>query len=285
MPIVKCETCGKDIFKFPSRIKEGKKYYCSRECTKKQVIVKCEFCGKEFSQYQSRILYHKSHFCSKECKMANHTKDTKIIKCFNCGKEIKKQKCLLEEYNSHFCSKECKDIYSRTDNNIIIKENHAEIIFEKDNKKLICLFDLEDIDKIKEQKWHPHYSPTMNGYYVVATARGSKTERIGIKLHRLVTNCPNGLVVDHINHKTLDNRKINLRVCTNQENGENRKGCNNTNVNSGYRNVYYRENNNKWFVSLTQNGKKIYGGDFKLLSDAVDAAKKLRNKHLSVKEI
>ena len=37
-------------------------------------------------------------------------------------------------------------------------------------------------------------------------------------LHRLVLDCPKGLVVDHINHNTLDNRKCNLRAITRAEN-------------------------------------------------------------------
>lgn len=44
-----------------------------------------------------------------------------------------------------------------------------------------------------------------------------------IFLHRLVMDAPAGLVVDHIFHNPLENRKMFLRVCTHQENMQNRK--------------------------------------------------------------
>jgi hypothetical protein len=42
-------------------------------------------------------------------------------------------------------------------------------------------------------------------------------------LHRFVTNAPKGMVVDHLHHNTLDNRKASLKVCTHGENMRNRK--------------------------------------------------------------
>lgn len=37
-------------------------------------------------------------------------------------------------------------------------------------------------------------------------------------LHRLLVGAKKGQVVDHINHNTLDNRKCNLRICTQLDN-------------------------------------------------------------------
>ncbi len=40
-------------------------------------------------------------------------------------------------------------------------------------------------------------------------------------MHRIVGNIPDGLITDHINGNRLDNRKINLRVCSFAQNARN----------------------------------------------------------------
>jgi hypothetical protein len=49
------------------------------------------------------------------------------------------------------------------------------------------------------------------------------SERRCLFLHREIIGCPEGLVVDHINHDPLDNRRVNLRCVTHTENLRNRK--------------------------------------------------------------
>lgn len=61
-----------------------------------------------------------------------------------------------------------------------------------------------------------------------------------ISLHRYITNCPKGMVVDHINGNTLDNRKENLRICTNKENAYNQKK-HKGNRHSKYKGVTFRK--------------------------------------------
>lgn len=63
-----------------------------------------------------------------------------------------------------------------------------------------------------------------------------------VRMHRIITNCPVGLVVDHLNHDPLDNRKINLRICTQSENMRNK-----SNQGKGY---WYQKQNKNWVVEI-----------------------------------
>lgn len=127
------------------------------------------------------------------------------------------------------------------------------IINSKTHGKFIVLIDEEDYEKIKIYTWGVQYSKRSNTFYV-----SRKEKNKTFLLHRLITNCPDGLVVDHINHNTLDNRKCNLRVCDNSEN------CRNMNkpkhgVTSIYKGVRkYR--NNKYSACIKHNKKQIHIG-------------------------
>ena len=54
-------------------------------------------------------------------------------------------------------------------------------------------------------------------------------------MHQLIMQRPKGLDVDHINHDGLDNRKINLRLCTRSQNSQNKRIRRDSN--SGYKGV------------------------------------------------
>lgn len=77
------------------------------------------------------------------------------------------------------------------------------------------------------------------------------------------------LFVDHINNNPLDNRKVNLRIVTQQQNNMNvssRKGSS-----SKYVGVYFRKETNKWCAQITINGIKKHIGKFTNEIDAVKA--------------
>jgi hypothetical protein len=87
-------------------------------------------------------------------------------------------------------------------------------------------------------------------------------------LHREIMHVHDKYIkVDHREHNTLDNRKINLRVTNNQKNTRNRKGKNSNNK-SGFRNV--SKQGKWWVVQLQIEGKNTILKKFPL--DQVDEA-------------
>ena len=101
--------------------------------------------------------------------------------------------------------------------------------------------DNEDFDKVRGFNWN--YSKMGTGY--------SNNHRLGL-MHRYIMNAPKGKVVDHINHDTLDNRKSNLRICTQLENNANQRPYENSS--SKYKGVSWDRENNKWRASTHWGG-------------------------------
>ena len=127
-------------------------------------------------------------------------------------------------------------------------------------------FDLEDYEKIKDYCWYIR----SDGYI---SSGGGKNIKL---LHRLITNCPQNMVVDHINHNKKDNRKCNLRNCMQQQNTMNNNiSKNNT---SGVTGVRWDKYRNKWCAQINYN-KNIFLGRFNTFEEAVEARKNAELKY------
>jgi len=74
-------------------------------------------------------------------------------------------------------------------------------------------------------------------------------------------------VGDHINGDTLDNRRLNLQICTNQQNTTKRKKINKNNT-SGFRGVTWHSKNKKWIAQIVFNNKYQNIGSYKKKEDA-----------------
>lgn len=84
--------------------------------------------------------------------------------------------------------------------------------------------------------------------------------------HRAIIQPAEGYVVDHINGNQSDNRRSNLRVCTNQENTWNRRKR--VDSSQRYKGVYKAFN--RWRFSLATNGK-AYSGSYETEEEAAAA--------------
>lgn len=185
--------------------------------------------------------------------------------CKECNKEFK-----TSYIKQKFCCKECANINSskirRQINEYIFKKDYIIIILNsKKYGQYFAMVDKEDLDKIKNFCWTVIYDKNYKGFYVVA--RENRTGKL-IRLHRLITDCPLGMVVDHINHNTLDNRKQNLKICTNIENMQNIKSNK-----TGVVGVCYHKIQRKYQSYISINNKKKYLGSFDTLEEAKNIRK------------
>ncbi|MFH1371466.1 MAG: HNH endonuclease [Planctomycetota bacterium] len=89
-----------------------------------------------------------------------------------------------------------------------------------------------------------------------------------VRLHRLIMDAPKGLLVDHHNGDSLDNRRANLRLATNSQNQCNRRKRKNTT--SRFRGVYFHKVHRKWAAQIVVEGKRIFLGYF---DSEIEAAK------------
>lgn len=126
------------------------------------------------------------------------------------------------------------------------------------------LIDDEDYDKVSKYNWH--LGKNRKNIYVIRNKR-DKDKRIVESLHRYLMGHPENKIVDHINGNTLDNRKENLRICTNTENTRNKDRYKNNKI--GYKGVLiHKEKKNgieyQYIIAeIRVNKKKINLGHFK----------------------
>ena len=115
-----------------------------------------------------------------------------------------------------------KNQYYRYDNYYIMKLTG--------NKNLWCIVD-NTREMRKLMRLH-YWSPIQNNKHPNAYVRTRVNK--SPKLHRKLMNNPEGLVVDHINRKSFDNRRENLRIVTQKQNLRNRSiGKNNKTGHTG----------------------------------------------------
>jgi hypothetical protein len=126
-----------------------------------------------------------------------------------------------------------------------------------------ALVDDAEYERLSRHKWRCD-----DEGYVRSDLREGGTKRT-MFMHRVVMNAPKGVEVDHINGDILDNRRVNLRLCTRQQNSTNlRRPARNTQ--SAYRGVRYRSG--RWEARIQQKPSgNIFLGAFDTEEEAARA--------------
>ncbi len=142
------------------------------------------------------------------------------------------------------------------------------------SKGLHTMIDDDILDIFPTLKWQAMYDRHTKKYYARCHQRIDGKDKT-VLIHRIIMGAKKGEIVDHINGDTLDNRKCNLRLCTNAENCRNKKiHFDNT---SGYKGI--RKHENRWQAKITKDYKDYFLGEFKEAKDAAlaynEGAKKM----------
>lgn len=114
-------------------------------------------------------------------------------------------------------------------------------------KGKVSIIDDEDFEKISFTKWKFDRYARANVWNKELKKYESKS------IHRVVMDAPKGFDVDHINGDKLDNRKVNLRICTRSENLHNLQNKARTPV--GLRGAFKAKNDKKWFSTISVCGE------------------------------
>lgn len=145
---------------------------------------------------------------------------------------------------------------TRFDPNPIIKRGEQLIIIICDMygiPKAEMLIDKEEYEKIMPCK----IAQSADGYAVLRDRISNKVVRV----HRKITGCPEEMYIDHINHNKLDNRLVNLRICTPLQ----------STMNKYVKGVTFDKKRKRWRAQIMLHGRGIHLGRYVKKEDALIA--------------
>ena len=133
----------------------------------------------------------------------------------------------------------------------------------------IVLVDDEDYEKVSKYHWYIRRRKYVSYARRIVIRKGVRYTEF---MHRLIMDCPDDMIVDHINHNGLDNRKENLRICTQSDNKHNRVKHLVTKAGI-YRGVYLSDDikSKPYRAGIHSNGKNKHIGFFATPEEAAKA--------------
>ncbi len=172
----------------------------------------CEFCGRQMSR---KIVSHGHIFCDKHYK------------------QFKKYGRVLDNNP--------RTLYDKNELHINGDITYIDLYDKNYDVIAQAMIDTEDIDKVRYTKW----KLSASGYAMNTPKFGGGNKHMS----RVILGTDQ--FVDHINHNTLDNRKVNLRIVTKSQNQ----------MNCDYKGVS-RCKDGKYFAHIKLNQKQYNLGKY-----------------------
>jgi hypothetical protein len=135
--------------------------------------------------------------------------------------------------------------------NFFVLQN--DVVTIHGSKNLTSLIDFKDWLDVCDKRWYIRtYTKRPGLAYMLTTIKDKK-----VYLHNALLRAK---MVDHINQNPLDNRRVNLRVTSyNQNTANGRKRKDN---NSGYRGVFWDTSRSRWVAKMSVDYHDIHLGCF-----------------------
>lgn len=220
-------------------------------------LTKDEFISKARQIHGNKYDYSKVNYISNRDKVK--------IKCPIHGD-------FFQAPREHLVGKGCSKCFKV--DTIYIQHDEYYEIFVKSSKEPIFI-DVNDYKKVTTHNWFVG----KQGYVESRVKKHEENDydATSIKLHRFLKNPKKHEYIDHINGNRLDNRKSNLRICTQQQNNMNRKIMKNNT--SGVTGVHWDKRINKWVSRIWYKNKEIFLGNYNNIEDATRARMKAEIKY------
>lgn len=201
---------------------------------------KCEICGRETNRIHRLQGYT---LCSKH-----------MHQLYNYGKFLDSNPRTSKDLNGY-----------RVEGDVAIFD-----LYEAKTSKKIDEFiiDLEDIEKVKYHKWRLYKCRNTHHVLTGMPAEGTQRDLSWVILGLDNRNKENSnIVIDHINGNGLDNRKENLRICSQGENVCNKAFMSNNT--SGFIGVSYRKDRDRYDPEIRLQEVRCHLGYTPTLEEAV----------------
>lgn len=137
----------------------------------------------------------------------------------------------------------------------------------------VSIVDNEDYERISQHKWYAR--KRANGDYYAE--RHLPNYGSVQQLATFILGTPLGVIVDHINGDTLDNRRCNIRKATKLQNMHNQRGHRDSS--SHYKGVSWEERRNRWLARICVNYRPIFLGYYDTELDAAKAYNEAARKY------